>query len=71
MKGFLSKDAIIIAIETRTSTPVRIRRNKETCECISLQGLFPAGEGAGYAGGIVSSALDGENVCAAILKKLL
>lgn len=71
MKGFLCKDATMIAIETRTSTPVRITRYKETSECTALQGLYPAGEGAGYAGGIVSSALDGENTCTAILKKLL
>lgn len=70
MKGFLCKDATMIAIETRTSTPVRITRNKETCECTALKGLYPAGEGAGYAGGIVSSALDGENVCTAIAKSL-
>lgn len=71
MKGFLSKDATMIAIETRTSTPVRITRDKETSECTELKGLYPAGEGAGYAGGIVSSAMDGENVCSSILAKLL
>ncbi|MEE0885396.1 MAG: FAD-binding protein, partial [Treponema sp.] len=71
MKGFLCKDATMIAIETRTSTPVRITRNKETNECTELKNLYPAGEGAGYAGGIVSSALDGENTCTAILNKLL
>lgn len=71
MKGFLSKDATMIAIETRTSTPVRITRDKKTSECTALKGLYPAGEGAGYAGGIVSSAMDGENVCTAILNKLL
>ena len=70
MKGFLCKDATMIAIETRTSTPVRITRNKETNECTTLRNLYPAGEGAGYAGGIVSSALDGENTCTAILSKL-
>ncbi len=70
MKGFLCKDATMIAIETRTSTPVRITRDKETNECTALKNLYPAGEGAGYAGGIVSSALDGENVCAAILNRL-
>lgn len=70
MKGFLCKDATMIAIETRTSTPVRITRNKETCECTEIKNLYPTGEGAGYAGGIVSSALDGENVCTAIARNL-
>ena len=56
----------MIAPETRTSTPVRILRNKETMECTALPGLYPAGEGSGYAGGIVSSAMDGENAAKAI-----
>ena len=60
-KGFITDEAILIASETRTSTPVRILRNKETFECIALKNLYPAGEGSGYAGGIVSSAMDGEN----------
>ena len=63
MKGFICKDALLIAIETRTSTPVRIVRNKESFECTGLKGLFPVGEGSGYSGGIVSSAMDGENAC--------
>jgi uncharacterized FAD-dependent dehydrogenase len=58
----------MIAPETRTSTPVRILRNKETYECTELSGLYPAGEGAGYSGGIVSSAMDGENAASAICK---
>lgn len=70
MKGYVCKDAIMIASETRTSTPVRILREKDSCESPVLKGLFPAGEGAGYAGGIVSSAMDGENVCEAIITKL-
>lgn len=70
MKGFVCKDAIMIASETRTSTPVRILRDKATCESPALKGLYPAGEGAGYAGGIVSSAMDGENVCACINNNL-
>ena len=61
----------MIAPETRTSTPVRILRNKETFECEGLKGLYPAGEGSGYAGGIVSSAMDGENAASAISHKLL
>lgn len=63
MHGFISAEALMIAPETRTSTPVRILRNKETYECNAIGGLYPAGEGAGYSGGIVSSAMDGENVC--------
>lgn len=63
MKGFICDDALMIAMETRTSTPVRIARDKETFECIGLKNVFPAGEGSGYSGGIVSSAMDGENAC--------
>jgi uncharacterized FAD-dependent dehydrogenase len=68
MRGFICPDALLIAPETRTSTPVRITRNAETCESAAISGLFPAGEGSGYAGGIVSSALDGEHVAAAVSK---
>ena len=50
----------MIAVETRTSSPVRIIRDKETLQHVSVQGLFPCGEGAGYAGGIVSAGVDGE-----------
>ncbi len=70
MKGFICEDAIMIAIETRTSTPVRILRNKETFECEGIKSLFPSGEGSGYSGGIVSSAMDGENVCKSIISKI-
>lgn len=59
-RGFLSKEAALLAIETRTSSPVRILRNRETYQHIRLEGLFPCGEGAGYAGGIISAAVDGE-----------
>ena len=58
------------AIETRTSTPVRILRDKESGECVGIKNLFPAGEGAGYAGGIISSAMDCENQALKIAKKL-
>jgi uncharacterized FAD-dependent dehydrogenase len=61
MHGFLTNEAIILGVESRTSSPVRIPRNKESYEHISIKGLFPCGEGAGYAGGIASSAMDGEN----------
>ena len=59
-RGFLTNDAQLIATETRTSAPVRIPRNGETLAHIRLEGLYPCGEGAGYAGGIVSAAVDGE-----------
>lgn len=68
IKGFADYDAVITGIETRTSSPVRIERNKE-CESISIKGLYPAGEGAGYAGGIVSSAVDGIRVAESIMEK--
>lgn len=70
MKGYICPDALMIAIETRTSTPVRILRDKETFECTGLKGLFPCGEGSGYSGGIVSSAMDGENVCNSIINRI-
>lgn len=58
--GFLTNEAVMIAVETRTSSPMRILRDKETLQHIRLHGLFPCGEGAGYAGGIVSAGVDGE-----------
>ena len=58
--GFLTNEAVMIAVETRTSSPVRIVRDKDTLQHIRIQGLFPCGEGAGYAGGIVSAGVDGE-----------
>ena len=70
MKGYLTNEAVIVGVESRTSTPVRIPRDKETCEHIQIKGLFPCGEGAGYAGGIVSAAMDGERCVDAILKTI-
>ncbi len=70
MKGFVSADAIVLGVESRTSSPVRVLRDPVLLECRGLKGLYPAGEGAGYSGGIVSSALDGENVAAAVGKLL-
>ena len=58
--GFLTNEAVLIAVETRTSSPVRIVRDRETLQHVRVQGLFPCGEGAGYAGGIVSAGVDGE-----------
>ena len=57
--GFLTNEAIMIGVETRTSSPVKIPRDKESCQHINISGLYPCGEGAGYAGGIVSAAMDG------------
>ena len=59
-RGFLTNEAVMIAVETRTSSPVRIVRDKDTLQHLTVEGLFPCGEGAGYAGGIVSAAMDGE-----------
>lgn len=59
-RGFLTNDAVMIAVETRTSAPVRIVRDNETLQHVTVEGLFPCGEGAGYAGGIVSAGVDGE-----------
>jgi uncharacterized FAD-dependent dehydrogenase len=60
MKGFLTREAIILGVESRTSSPVRIPRREDTRQHIQIENLFPCGEGSGYAGGIVSSAIDGE-----------
>ena len=70
MKGFICGEALLIAPETRTSTPVRILRDRESYECCALKKLYPAGEGSGYSGGIVSSAMDGINACAKIMERL-
>lgn len=59
-RGFLTNEAVMIAVETRTSAPVRIIRDAETLQHVTVEGLFPCGEGAGYAGGIVSAGIDGE-----------
>lgn len=58
--GFLTNEAVLLGVETRTSSPVRILRDRESFQHVTLKGLFPCGEGAGYAGGIVSAAIDGE-----------
>lgn len=69
-RGFLTDEAILIATESRTSAPVRILRTPETLQHIRLEGLFPCGEGAGYAGGIVSAAMDGERCAEALCQTL-
>jgi uncharacterized protein len=69
MKGYITRDAIITGTESRTSSPVRIPRNPENMQYPLFENLYPCGEGAGYAGGIVSSAIDGENAAKMILTK--
>ena len=59
IRGYYTNDALLLGVESRTSSPVRIPRDPETLECLQVPGLYPCGEGAGYSGGIVSSALDG------------
>lgn len=68
--GFLTNEAVMIGVETRTSAPVRILRDRETLQHVRLKGLFPCGEGAGYAGGIVSAGVDGER-CAEMAAQYL
>ena len=70
MKGFLTNDAVVHAPESRTSSPISIPRNPETLEHIEVKGLYPCGEGAGYAGGIISAAIDGMKCADAIAFKM-
>ena len=70
MRNYYTNAALLLGVESRTSSPVRIPRDPETYEYVSLPGIFPCGEGAGYAGGIVSSALDGINVAEAVARSL-
>ncbi|MBQ8867508.1 MAG: FAD-binding protein [Bacteroidaceae bacterium] len=69
-RGFLTNEALMIGVETRTSSPVRIVRDRETLQHITVKGLFPCGEGAGYAGGIVSAGMDGERCAEAVAQML-
>ena len=71
MKGYFTNEATVVATESRTSSPVRIPRNTSTLEHPQVHNLFPCGEGAGYAGGIVSAAMDGENVAAKLIEQLV
>ena len=66
MRGYYTEDALLLGVESRTSSPVRIVRDSETCQCPQVPGLFPCGEGAGYAGGITSAAVDGIKVAEAV-----
>ena len=71
--GFLTNEAMLLAVETRTSSPVRIVRDGETLQHVTIAGLFPCGEGAGYAGGIVSAGVDGERcaeMCAQFVRRI-
>jgi uncharacterized FAD-dependent dehydrogenase len=70
MKGYLTNEAILHAPESRTSSPVRIPRDSVTYEHLQIKGLYPCGEGAGYAGGIISAAIDGEK-CAMMIGESL
>jgi uncharacterized FAD-dependent dehydrogenase len=71
LRGFASEDALLTGAETRTSSPVRMDRDSESLQSVSVAGLYPCGEGAGYAGGITSSAVDGVKVADAIYLALL
>lgn len=66
MKDYFTNEAVVVATESRTSSPVRIPREKHTLQHPQINNLYPCGEGAGYAGGIVSAAMDGENVATQI-----
>ena len=66
LRGFVTNEAVVVGVESRTSTPVRIPRDAESLMHPEVEGLFPTGEGAGYAGGIISAALDGERVADAV-----
>jgi uncharacterized FAD-dependent dehydrogenase len=71
IRGFDREDAVLTGVETRTSSPVRITRDPETLQSLNVRGLYPAGEGAGYAGGILSAGVDGIKVAEAVAKALL
>ena len=71
IKGFDMADAILTGVETRTSSPIRIKRNKDDCQSINTKGLYPSGEGAGYAGGILSAAVDGIEVAEAVALSMM
>ena len=70
IRGYRSNDAVVVGVESRTSSPVRIPRDPITLEHLQIKGLFPCGEGAGFAGGIVSAAMDGERIAEAVYNKV-
>jgi uncharacterized FAD-dependent dehydrogenase len=69
LRGFAMPDAVLTGVETRTSSPIRIVRDEATYESVTVRGLYPAGEGAGYAGGIMSAAVDGMKVAEALARR--
>ncbi len=71
INGFAMEDAILTGVETRTSSPISIKRNNDNLQSVNTRGLYPAGEGAGYAGGILSAAVDGIKIAEAVAKDLL
>jgi uncharacterized FAD-dependent dehydrogenase len=71
MKGYYTNEAVVVGTESRTSSPIRIPRDRETYQHPDIAGLFPAGEGAGYAGGIISAAMDGQNVARAVAQFMI
>ena len=71
IRGFDREDAVLTGIESRTSSPIRITRNPETLQSLNVRGLYPAGEGAGYAGGILSAGIDGIKVAEAVALDML
>src|SRR6266542_2942713 len=71
MKGYFTNDALVVATESRTSSPVRIPRDNDNLQHLQIKNLYPCGEGAGYAGGIVSAAMDGEKIANQIAKTIL
>ncbi|MDG2448541.1 MAG: FAD-binding protein, partial [Saprospiraceae bacterium] len=70
MKGYFTEDAHVIGLESRTSSPLKLPRDRVTYMHDRIEGLYPCGEGAGYAGGILSAAMDGQNVAKAIAKRI-
>ena len=70
MRNYYTNAALLLGVESRTSSPVRVPRDPQSYEYVSLPGIYPCGEGAGYAGGIVSSAMDGINAARALAEKL-
>jgi uncharacterized FAD-dependent dehydrogenase len=70
IRGFDRADAVLTGVETRTSSPIRIVRDNDTLQSLNVRGLFPAGEGAGYAGGILSAGVDGIKVAEAVARHM-
>ena len=71
IKGFDLADAVLTGVETRTSSPIRIKRNDDDLQSVNTRGLYPTGEGAGYAGGILSAAVDGIKVAEAVALSMI